>query len=107
LPLHAVWGRLTTKMLFPNGEQSSVWETGLVCADTKGAVHSYWNAELRFDASTSDSHGFTWTILSAAPPSTHHNRVGLVVSILIVVVLVVALVAWIRARRPREVAVQT
>jgi hypothetical protein len=106
LPLHAVWGRVSPKMLFPNGEKSSVWETGLVCADTNGAVHSFWNAELRFNASASDSHGFTWTILSAATPAHHPNRTGLVVSVLIVVVLAVALTAWTHSRRPRAVEAQ-
>ena len=103
LPLHAVWGRVTTQMLFPNGETSSVWETGLVCADTDGVARSYWNAELKFTARASDSHGFTWTILSAASPPTHHNRTGLIVSVLIVVLLAVALTAWTHSRRPHPV----
>ena len=39
---------------------SGVWETGLVCANSSGAVTDYWNAEVTFTASGSDPNGFTF-----------------------------------------------
>jgi hypothetical protein len=50
------------------------WETGLLCANSTGVVTDFWNNEVTFAASKSDSNGFTWTDVpgpdSSGTPST-------------------------------------
>ena len=60
-------GSVTLAQLLYTGGTTGVWEAGLVCADTHGAVSDNWNTEVTFTASSSDAHGFTW---SAVPGST-------------------------------------
>ena len=40
---------------------SGVWEAGLACANTHGALADNWNTQVTFNASSSDPNGFTWT----------------------------------------------
>jgi hypothetical protein len=52
---------------------SGIWETGLACANTAGALADNWNEEITFSASTTDATGFTWTAVpngTAAPAFT-------------------------------------
>jgi len=44
---------------------SGIWETGIACATSTGALADNWNAEVTFTASSSDPNGFTWTALAA------------------------------------------
>jgi hypothetical protein len=60
-------GSVTLAQLLYTGGTTGVWEAGLVCADTHGAVADNWNTEVTFTASSSDAHGFTW---SAVPGTT-------------------------------------
>ena len=45
---------------------SGVWEVGIAC-DLNGALTSYWNTQVTFTSSTTDSGGFTWTDAPGAP----------------------------------------
>jgi hypothetical protein len=47
--------------LLYNGDTSGVWEAGIACANSTGAVTDYWNTEITFTSSGSDPHGFTWS----------------------------------------------
>ena len=40
---------------------SGVWEAGLACATSAGAVADNWNTEVTFTASSTDTNGFTWS----------------------------------------------
>ena len=40
---------------------SGIWESGLACANTSGALVDNWNTEVTFAAKASDPNGFTWT----------------------------------------------
>jgi len=69
-------GGVTLAQLLYTGSGSTasgVWETGLVCANTHGVVADNWNAQITFNASSTDPTGFTWTSVptgSAAPAFT-------------------------------------
>ena len=53
---------LSTLLYTGSGPSASgVWEAGLVCANTSGAVADNWNTEVTFQAASSDPNGFTWT----------------------------------------------
>ncbi len=46
-----------------NGGSSAVWELGLACGNVNanGALSNFWNTEVTFTASSSDSDGFMWS----------------------------------------------
>ncbi len=56
-------------LLYSGGNTSGIWEAGIACANTSGAVTDYWNVQVTFTASGTDPHGFTWTApaVPAAP----------------------------------------
>ncbi|MGA3149505.1 MAG: fibronectin type III domain-containing protein [Acidimicrobiales bacterium] len=56
-------------LLYSGGNTSGIWEAGIACANTSGAVTDYWNVEVTFTASGTDPNGFTWTApaVPAAP----------------------------------------
>ena len=39
---------------------SGIWESGLACANSSGALTDNWNTVVTFNASSTDSNGFTW-----------------------------------------------
>ena len=41
---------------------SGIWEAGLACANSSGALADNWNTEITFNAKASDPNGFTWTV---------------------------------------------
>ena len=47
---------------------SGVWEAGLACANSSGALVDNWNTEVTFNASSSDPNGFTWTAVPGTGP---------------------------------------
>jgi hypothetical protein len=73
LPVNFEWAPLVTQdglltTLLANG---GVWEAGLLCSNTTGAVTDSWNTEVTFTASGSDANGFVWaTAASTTPPPT-------------------------------------
>lgn len=40
---------------------SAVWNAGIACANSSGAMTDYWNTQVTFTAAANDPHGFTWT----------------------------------------------
>ena len=63
-------GSVTLAQLLYTGGTTGVWEAGLVCANTSGAVTDNWNTELTFTTSSSDAHGFTWSAVPGTPTPT-------------------------------------
>jgi len=52
---------------------SGIWDAGIACANSSGALADNWNAVVTFNASNSDPNGFTWTAVpagSSAPAFT-------------------------------------
>lgn len=69
------WGPAVTNYsllsaLLYNGGTSGVWEGGIACANSSGAVTDYWNTEITFTASQSDPGGFVWAAVPGVPSST-------------------------------------
>jgi len=69
--------KVPVSSLLYSGGTSGVWEGGIACAPTTGAnegvISDWWNFEVTFSASASDSNGFTWTAVAggpSSPPST-------------------------------------
>ena len=56
-------------LLYSDGNTSGIWEAGIACANSTGAVTDYWNVEVTFTASGTDPNGFVWTApaVPAAP----------------------------------------
>jgi hypothetical protein len=52
-------GLSLSKLLY-TGSTSGVWEAGIACANSTGAVSDYWNTEVTFTSSGSDPNGFVW-----------------------------------------------
>ena len=53
---------LATLLYTGSGSSASgIWESGIACADTNGALVDNWNTEVTFAAKASDPNGFTWT----------------------------------------------
>ena len=60
-------------LLYADGNTDGVWEAGIACANSSGAVTDYWNTEVTFTASGTDPNGFVW---SDTPGTMHHQRHG-------------------------------
>lgn len=80
IPADFEWGPLVSidkvplsTLLYTSGS-SGVWEAGIACANTNGALTDNWNTQITFAASASDANGFTWTAASGtvgtSPTST-------------------------------------
>ena len=73
IPNDLQWAPLVTADSVPLGTllytsgTSGVWEAGLVCANTHGAVTDNWNTEVTFTANAGDPHGFTWAAMPGEP----------------------------------------
>ncbi len=61
-----VAGKIPLATLLANG---GVWEVGVACANSTGALTDNWNIEITFSASGSDPDGFVWSAVPG-PPST-------------------------------------
>jgi len=70
IPNNFEWGPLvsgggvTLSQLLYTGSgttASGIWEGGLVCATSSGALADNWNTEVTFKAKAADPNGFTWT----------------------------------------------
>jgi hypothetical protein len=62
---------LSTLLYTGSGPSASgVWEAGLVCANSSGAVADNWNTEVTFLANAGDTNGFTWTAVPGPSGST-------------------------------------
>lgn len=46
------------------GGSTKTWDSGWACADTTGVVQKFWDQQITFTTSTTDTNGFTWTPLA-------------------------------------------
>ncbi len=103
LPWEFTWSRLTPADLFPKGEKSAVWNGGIACATADGVVTDYWNTEIEFTVSSSDSGGFTWRVLDPQPSSVNWGvRISIALIVLGVAFAVIALLFGLRQRRAQD-----
>ena len=72
------------------------WNTGIACANASGAVTDYWNAQVVFTATSSDSNGFIW----AVGPSTGAPEVPFTIILPVIAAVVIGGAVWLR-RRPQ------
>jgi hypothetical protein len=70
IPNNLEWGPLVSADSVPlstllytgsGASASGIWDAGLVCANTHGAVVDNWNTDVTFVAHAADPNGFTWT----------------------------------------------
>jgi hypothetical protein len=67
IPTNFEWGpavedfSLLSTLLYQDSGASGLWEGGLACANSSGALTDNWNFQITFTKSTSDPDGFTWS----------------------------------------------
>ena len=89
--------------LLYNGGTSGVWEAGIACANSSGAVTDYWNTEITFTSSQSDPDGFVWADVPGLPSDTPEASTTIVLPLIGVGILGSAF--WFSRRRSsRKVA---
>ncbi len=73
IPADFQWSQLITQDYYPltgsggllyNNNTSGIWEAGIACANSSGVISDYWNTEVTFTSSNSDTNGFTWTAVA-------------------------------------------
>jgi hypothetical protein len=78
IPNDFEWGRLARSVpvsTLVGGPSHGVWEAGIACATTRGALARYWNTQVTFTAAAGDAHGFTWHAVPGTPAgSTSPSR---------------------------------
>jgi hypothetical protein len=85
-----------------NNGTSEVWEAGIVCANSSGAVTDYWNTVVTFTASGSDPNGFKWSAVAGPDPAT--PEVAWAVTLPITGAVVLGGGLWFTRRRSRRKA---
>jgi len=62
-PLVADDGVTLSQLLYTGSgkKAAGIWEAGLACANTSGALSDNWNTQVTFSASATDPNGFVWT----------------------------------------------
>jgi len=83
-----------------DGGSSAVWNAGIACANSSGAVTDYWNTQVTFTASGSDTHGFVWS----AGPGASTPEVTWAATLPIAGVVVLGGGLWFSRRRSRRKA---
>jgi hypothetical protein len=69
IPNNLEWGpvvssnSLLSTLLYQDSGTSGLWEGGIACANTSGALTDNWNFQITFTKSTSDPNGFTWSVV--------------------------------------------
>jgi len=60
-------GAMLSTLLYTGSGSSAtgVWEAGLACANSSGALADNWNIVVTFAADASDPNGFTWTAIAS------------------------------------------
>jgi len=83
-----------------DGGSSAVWNAGIACANSSGAVTDYWNTQVTFTSSVSDPHGFVWS----AGPGASTPEVSWAATLPIAGVVVLGGGLWFSRRRSRRKA---
>jgi len=76
---------------------SGVWEAGLLCADSTGAVTDFWNTEVTFTYSATDHNHFTWTSVAGLGSWVPEASIAIALPLIGLAVLVGGL--WLVRRR--------
>jgi hypothetical protein len=70
IPADFEWGPLVSvddvpldTLLYSDSNTSGVWEAGIACANSEGALSDNWNTEVTFDAHAADPNGFIWSAI--------------------------------------------
>jgi hypothetical protein len=79
---------------------SAVWNAGIACANSSGALTDYWNTQVTFTKSTSDPNGFVWS----AGPGASTPEVSQAVTLPIAGGVVLGGGLWFSRRRSRRKA---
>jgi hypothetical protein len=79
---------------------SAVWNAGIACANSSGAVTDYWNTQVTFTKSTSDPNGFVWS----AGPGASTPEVSQAVVLPVAGGVVLGGGLWFSRRRSRRKA---
>ncbi len=58
------------------GPGHGVWEAGIACATTRGALARYWNTQVTFTADAGDPHGFAWHAVPGTPAGSTSPSAG-------------------------------
>jgi hypothetical protein len=77
---------------------SAVWDAGIACANSSGAVTDYWNEQVTFTASSGDPHGFVWS----AGPGAETPEVPWAATLPVAGVVVLGGGLWFSRRRSRR-----
>ncbi len=77
---------------------SAVWDAGIACANSSGAVTDYWNTQVTFTASTSDPNGFVWS----AGPGTQTPEVPWAATLPVAGALILGGGLWFSRRRTKR-----
>jgi hypothetical protein len=103
------WVKTNTHHNLLQGNQSMIYEAGQLCWNQgTGAVTDWWNMEVTFTASTSDSGGFTWSAVPgppSTPPATPESPLAVALPVGGGAVIVGALLFETRRRRRKVAAV--
>jgi LPXTG-motif cell wall-anchored protein len=83
-----------------DGGSSAVWNAGIACANSSGALTDYWNTQVTFTKSTSDPNGFVWS----AGPGAETPEVSQAVVLPIAGAVVLGGGLWFSRRRSRRKA---
>jgi hypothetical protein len=74
IPSDLQWAPLVTSdhllSTLLNSGTTGVWEAGIACANSSGAVVDNWNTQVTFTASSSDPNGFTWSAVPGVPSTS-------------------------------------
>ncbi len=70
IPNDFEWGPLVRSVPLSRlvgGTNHGVWEAGIACATTRGALARYWNTQVTFTADAGDARGFAWHAVPGPP----------------------------------------
>jgi len=72
-PLVSADGVTLSQLLYTGSgkKASGIWEAGLACADTHGALADNWNTQVTFTASATDPNGFVWSAVPGLAITNH------------------------------------
>lgn len=76
-----------------------LYNVGIVCGDRNSRPTRYWNAQIRFSVSSTDSGGFTWTVIAQKGTGSGGISTGMAILIAVGAVVVLGLGTLTFSRR--------
>jgi hypothetical protein len=77
------------------------YNVGLACANREGKATTYWNAKITVQASSTDSGGFTWSVIGAPKARSGGSQAGTIIGFVIAVVIFGGVAALLWGRRSK------